>query len=97
MALTIWANTLTMRRYLQVRETEVVFLERAIGGGGRRFPFAQVDCLLLSRQNLLSFQVGREVFSLPTSPQNAEHQGAIQAFLMGVRRSAGLPARPGMA
>lgn len=87
MSLTINANSFATQRYLQVTAAGVVFCETSFTGGKRTFPFDQIDCVLLSTGNLLSFQVGQEVFSLPVKPGNKKHQETINALIQGVNQT----------
>jgi hypothetical protein len=54
----------------------------------RRFSFGQIDLILMSPANILSFQVGREVFSIQTKPGDKTHQQIIDNLLQEVGRSA---------
>jgi hypothetical protein len=87
MALKIKANSFFMTRWLEVRSDGVRFCETAALGGVRQFKFEQVECVLLSAEGLLSFQVGQEVFSLPVKPGQEKHQKVIDALLQEVRRA----------
>ena len=95
MALTIHASSLFVKRYLTVKDDGVVYMETAVLGGRRKFAYGQIDHVLLSQNNVLSFQVGNEVFSLQTKPGKAKHQLAIQKFRESVAasvvRSVGFP------
>jgi hypothetical protein len=84
MSLTIKANTFATQRYLQITPTGVVFCETAFTGGKRTFRFQEIDNVLMSTENVLSFQVGQEVFSLPVKPTNSKHQETINAMIQGV-------------
>lgn len=84
MSFTIKANTLLTHRYLQVNPTGVVFCETAFAGGKRKFRFDQIDLVLMSADHQLSFQVGREVFSLPVKPGKRKHDQTIHALIQGV-------------
>jgi len=88
MAHVIRSRGLVEARRLKVDADRVEFVE---GGflGKKKFTFNQIDCVLMSPQHELSFQVGKEVFSIPTKPYKAKHQAAIDALVQGVRRSAG--------
>jgi len=88
MALKISNNSLFTKHYLSVDSGGIQFYDNS-AFGGKRFPFSRIDCVLMSVDNKLSFQVGKEVFSIPTDPNNAKHQEAINALLQEVRRSAG--------
>lgn len=86
MDLKISHNSLFAKHYLSVEPDCVQFYENA-KLGTRRFPFKRIECVLLSPDNRLSFQVGEEVFSIQTFPGNASHQAAIDALLQAVQRS----------
>ena len=53
----------------------------------KRFQFSQIESVLMSSDNKLSFQVGKEVFTIPTKPDNAKHKEAINALLQELRRT----------
>ena len=78
MALRINANSLMVRRFLTLKDEGVVFAETTIMGGQRKFSYGQIDHVLMSQDNVLSFQVGHEVFSLQTKPK---HQLAIKTLV----------------
>jgi len=87
MALKIKASSLLANHYLIVRPDTVIFRETAFFGGTRRFLFNQIEAVLLSPDHKLSFQVGSEVFSIPTKPNKAKHQTAIAALVREVKRA----------
>lgn len=80
----IKANTFFMQRYLDVDAYGVTYCETALAGGKRRFRYDQIECVCMSPENLLSFQVGSEVFSLPIKPNKRKHQEAVSALLSGL-------------
>jgi hypothetical protein len=86
MALKISHNSLFSKHYLIVDSGGVKFYENSFGGA-KRFPFSRIECVLMSTDNKLSFQVGNEVFSIPTKPEDAGHQAVIEALLQEVRRT----------
>jgi hypothetical protein len=88
MALRITASTLLTKHSLEVHSKGVTFNESSGFGNVRKFSFAQIELILMSPSQTLSFQVGREVFSIPTKPDNKTHQQVIQALLQEVRRNA---------
>jgi hypothetical protein len=88
MSLRIKANTFATQRYLQVDPGGVVFVETSLTGGKRRFQFHEIESVLISKDNLLAFQVGQEVFSLPVKPAKKKHQQVINALIQGVSRTA---------
>lgn len=75
-------------RTLEVHAEGVRFTEASGFSSHREFRFDEILCVLLSPENLLSFQAGSEVFSVPTDPANAAHQAALEALLAGVNASA---------
>ena len=88
MSLKIKNNSLFTKHYLMVDSAGVVFYETSGIGSARRFRFNQVACVLMSTDNLLSFQVDKEVFSIPTNPDDAVHKTVVAALLQEVRRTA---------
>ena len=91
MAFKIGASSLFTKRYLKVDSAGVEFMETAGLGGKRRFSFGQIGCILMSPDHKLSFQVGREVFSIPTKPYKQGHQETIKALVQSVRAAAPAP------
>ena len=87
MSLKIKANSFAMQRYLQVDAGSVTFCETAFTGGKRTFAFQEIETVIMSTDNLLAFQVGQEVFSLPVNPSKKKHQQVIDALVQGVSRT----------
>lgn len=85
MGLKIKANSFAMNRWLEVVPHGVVFCETAAFGGKREFEFREIECVLISSEGVLSFQVGNEIFSLPVKQE--KHREVIDALLNGVRQS----------
>lgn len=83
----IKSNSLFIQRYLVVDSFGVTFCETAFTGGKRKFRFDQIDCVCMSPENLLSLQVGNEIFSLPVNPRKKRHQEAVSALLNGLART----------
>jgi hypothetical protein len=88
MALKIKASDLFIARHLAVDSAGVEFRESVGLGGTRRFTFGSVDCVLLSTEGVLSFQVGTEVFKITTKKGNRGHQEVIDALVKAVKASA---------
>ena len=80
----IRANSLVTKRYLTVDAAGVTFYESSFVGGKHRFSFRDVENVLMSSDNVLSFQVGKEVFSLPIKSTKTKHQATINALIQGV-------------
>jgi len=91
MALKINAGNLLENRSLTVLSDGVAFCETAFTGGKRHFRFHEIGCILLSPEHKLSFQVGKEVFSIPTKPNDTKHQEVIAAFVRQVQQANGVP------
>jgi hypothetical protein len=87
MSLKITSSSLFTKHYLIVDSSGVKFYENAAWGGTKRFKFSQIDSVLMSPDDKLSFQVGKEVFSIPTKPDNPKHKATIDALLQEVRRT----------
>ncbi len=87
MALKITASNLLTNHYLVVQSDGVKFCEVSAFGRPRHFRFAEIECVLLAPDHRLSFQVGREVFSIPTNPNNAKHQTVIATLVHEVQRA----------
>jgi hypothetical protein len=87
MALQIKANSLLTKHYLSIRSDGVKFCETSGLESARLFRFGDIECVLLSPEHKLSFQVGKEVFTIPTDPNNASHQTVIATLVQEVQRS----------
>ena len=91
MTLKISASSLFTKHYLKLDSKGVKYYESAAIGGGKRFRFNDILCILMAPDNTLSFQVGQEVFSIKTNPRNDKHQVVIETFVQEVQRANGLP------
>ena len=87
MNLKIDATNLVTKHSLVVTDQGVEFMETAALGGVRRFTFDQIDAVLRSSQNVLSFQVGQETFKIPMRPDDALHRTATARLVAEVRRT----------
>ena len=88
MALKIKASRFFTKHTLEVHSKGVTFCETAgLGSGARKFGFGQIDLILMSPAGVLTFQVGREIFSIPVKPANKTHQRVIDSLLGEVRRN----------
>lgn len=86
MALKISTSTLFSRHYLVLKRDGIKFYDNNFLGA-RSFKFHAIGCVMMSAEHVLSFQVGREVFSIPTKPGNAKHEAALAALLAGLEAS----------
>lgn len=89
MALRIKASSLIEYCYLDVSSSGVKYCKTAFAGGVRQFTFGQIDVILMAPNNVLSFQVGKEVFSLRTKPSNRKHRQVIDTLVQEVKRAHG--------
>lgn len=87
MSLKITANSLISKHFLMVDSDGVKFYDGTGFASAKRFQFRQIECVLMSPDNKLSFQVGNEIFTIPTKPDNAKHKAAIDALLQELRRT----------
>jgi hypothetical protein len=87
MALKITNSSLFTKSYLSIDSGGVQFYDNNFLGS-KRFQFSQIECVLMSSNHKLSFQVGKEVFSIETNPDDAVHKTVINALLQEVRRAA---------
>jgi len=71
--------------FLAIDSKGLKFYDAGAWGSARRIPFADVQNVLLSPKNLLSFQVADKVYSIRTNPDNAKHQKAIEILVQAVR------------
>ena len=89
MALKIDASSLLAKQYLKVESDGIKYVQASLGGSTRRFRYHEIACILLSESNVLSFQVGEEVFSIQTRPDKTKHLEVISTFVHEVRRAHG--------
>jgi len=87
MALKINASSLITSHYLTVNSDGVKYFEGAVGISARSFRFGQIECVLMSPDHKLSFQVGQEVFTIPTKAEDAKHQQVISTLVQELRRA----------
>lgn len=88
MTLTIRANSLFMKRFLKLKDDIAYFYESALIGGGKKFRYDQIESVLLSPNNVLSIQVGREVFSIPVKPNKPKHATAMEYLVQKAGQNA---------
>ena len=87
MNFTIKAHGFFVAHSLKISEQGVVFENSAVSRIKRRVAFNQIDGMLMSEKNVLSIQVGSELFSIPTSSENPQHTEAIDAMVKAVQAS----------
>lgn len=87
MALKIDASSLFSRNYFIVKRDRVKVLESGMLFGARQIRFAEIGCVLMSPADVLSIQVGHDVYSIQTRPKKPKHQAAVAALLQGVEAS----------
>ena len=74
---------------LKISGQGVTFQNTAISSAKRSFAFTQIDGILMSEKNVLSFQSGNEVFSIQTRSDQPQHAEAIEAMVKAVQASKG--------
>ena len=94
MALKINASSLFNSHYLTVKSDGIKYFEGAIGISARSFRFNQIECVLMSPDHKLSFQVGQEVFTMQPEPEDARHQKAIATLVQELQRTGAGGAEP---
>ncbi len=72
---------------LDVDTTGVSYLKGGLSSKKRHFAFSEIEYVLLSPGGLLAFQVGDEVFSIQTKPNDTNDRQAVETFVTEVRRS----------
>ena len=87
MSLKIKSSSLLESRVLEIDAKGVKYTNSAGFGGGKRFAFDRIDCILLAPGGELSFQVGNEIFRVPVKTDNPKHQQVIETLLQEVRRA----------
>ena len=87
MTLKITANRPLGNHYLTLTSNGVTFNDPLGAGGERNFRFGDVHCVLMSPDNRLSFQVGEEICSIPTDPNDQDHQTVIATLINEIRRA----------
>jgi hypothetical protein len=85
---TIKAGGMLSSHYLEVTFLGVRCNDpNTISFGVQKHGFSKIDCVLLSSTHELSFQVGKDIFRIPTKPADPKHQEAIAALLAGIERN----------
>lgn len=87
MGLRIKESSLLTNTILKIDSKGITYSD--IIGTKRKFGFGEIVCILMSEDNVLSFQVGEEVFKIRVKPGKKEHQAVIETFLREVRRATG--------
>jgi len=88
MSMKITNRSFLTSHFLSVDSSGVKFSGESALGGAKRFRFHQIECVLMSPDHKLSFQVGQEVFSIPIKPGDPKHQSVIDFLLHEVQRTA---------
>jgi hypothetical protein len=89
--LRITHRTFATKRFLEVKEREIVWFESAVFGTKQKISFGAVDAVLRGK-NTLSIQVKRKLYSIPYKPDNADHRTVIARLVAECRRTT--PRRP---
>jgi hypothetical protein len=87
MSHTIKANRFFVSHFLTVDDGGITFQNTSVAPAKRHFTFPQIACVLMSPENVLSFQVQDQVFTIPVSPDNSQHKETIDALVNGAKSS----------
>ena len=85
------ASNFFERLYLEVEADGIKFSQPKLTNNVRRFRFTEIECVLMSSEHKLSFQVGREVFSIPTKEN---HRKIVEDLVSKVRQAHGQDPNP---
>lgn len=91
MALKITSNDAFTHRYILVDSGGVGWRETTVFGGEQRFKFAEILMVLMSEDNVLSFQVGQTVYKIRVNPAKPDHKQLIDVLVQETTRT--LPIR----
>jgi hypothetical protein len=80
------ASSLTARHTLELRPDGVTYVSGMTAAGSKFFRFEQIDAILRGAQSL-SFQVGRDTYSIPIKPTDPEHRTFAARFASEVKRT----------
>jgi hypothetical protein len=94
MGLILRASGFFESRYLQIKKGMVYVPSLSFLGGRKRYAFSEIEYVLITSNNVLSFQAGQDVFSIQTRPYKQKHEAVMQALLDGVRGTAAPPPPP---
>ena len=86
-AIKITASSALVSCYLKIDANGIAYCESVIGNRERRFRYDEISLVLLSPENLLSIQVGQEIFKLPIKPNDSKHQEGLQRLIAGTTSS----------
>jgi hypothetical protein len=82
---TIKANRFFVSHFLTVENDGITFQNTSVAPAKRHFTFPQIACVLMSPEHILSFQVEDEIFTIPVSPENAQHKDTMDALVNGLK------------
>lgn len=88
MAVKISRSGLVEKSHLSVKKDGIVFYQAGpVSRSKKIINFDKIDFIIMSKENNLSFQVGNEVFTIKTNPNNKKHQMVIEELLKAVRQT----------
>ena len=88
MAVKISRSGFVEKSHLSIKKEGIVFHQAGpVSRSKKIFKFDEIDFVLMSKENDLSFQVGEEVFTIKTNPDNKKHQLVIEELLKAVRQT----------
>ena len=83
--------SLFFRQFLVVDDDGVKHCAPGMFQTATQFRFDEIVCVLLAPDNTLSFQVGDQVYSIATKPNDKKHQAAIAALIQSVEATVPSP------
>ncbi|MFC1840331.1 hypothetical protein ACFL1N_12170 [Thermodesulfobacteriota bacterium] len=88
MGMKISRSGLVEKTNLTLKKDGIVFYQSgAISGSKKKFKFHEIDYILISKDNNLSFQVGNEVFTVKVNPDNKKHNLAIEHLIEATKQT----------
>ena len=81
------AGDAVSKRYLTVDAEGISFCESSVSNEVRRFPYRQIQSILLAPNGLLCIQAGTQVFKIPTQATDVAHQLLIARLVNQVRKT----------
>ncbi|MCP4690630.1 MAG: hypothetical protein GY859_21435 [Desulfobacterales bacterium] len=86
MGLKISESGILESRYLKIKPWGVIsYISQTIHGKKRKIKFHEIDRVLMSKNNRLSFQAKGDVFTIQTNPSKKKHRKVIDELLRCVR------------
>ena len=89
MKLRIVASDLLSKQILELKGDELVYTDATALTNRRKFKVDRVECVLMSAEGMLAFQVGNEVLSIQTKPDKPAHQALVDELVARLQATGG--------